>query len=343
MKVFRNLSVLIVMVFFLITDFATADEVRLKNGDRLTGQVVSMEAGTLVLKTAYAGKIAINWTDILSLTTDGIINVVLSDGTSIKGISVPVTEGKIRLETERIEQAVSIDLANVKSMYIKPPPTVKLSVRANLGISVAKGNTDTETYHFDGVAVARTAKNRFTAGGEFNLEYADDDKTAENFLGYMKYDHFLTKKLYLNTNSSFERNTFKDLNLRTTVGAGVGYQFYETELTNLSTELGLAYVNEDFDEAEDNDYPAGRWAFNFDRYLFDKFLQLFHFHSAFMNITDTSDTFVRTRTGLRFPFYKGLNLTAQYEFDWDNSVPAGQDEIDQRYILSLGYFFPSSP
>jgi len=108
-------------------------------------------------------------------------------------------------------------------------------------------------------------------------------------------------------------------------------------LTNLSTELGLAYVNEDFDEAEDNDYPAGRWALKFERYLFDKFLQLFHFHSAFMNITDTRDTFVRTRTGLRFPFYKGLNLTAQYEFDWDNSVPAGQDEIDQRYILSLGY------
>jgi putative salt-induced outer membrane protein YdiY len=63
----------------------------------------------------------------------------------------------------------------------------------------------------------------------------------------MKYDHFLTKKLYLNTSASFEKDRFKDLNLRTTIGLSLGYQFFETKLTSLSTEAGLAYINEDFD------------------------------------------------------------------------------------------------
>lgn len=245
----------------------------------------------------------------------------------------------MKLETEHIQETVSIEMTDVKSIYVKPAPAVKLDIRANVGINIAKGNTDTEMYHFDGEAVARTEKNRYTAGGQFNREYADGDQIANNYLGYMKYDHFLTQKWYFNTTASFERDTFKDLNLRTTIGAGVGYQFYETELTNLSTEAGLAYVNEDFDEAEDNDYPAGRWALNFDRHLFDKVIQFFHNHSGYVSLEDTSDMFVRTRTGLRFPLYKGFNLTAQYEFDWDNSVPAGQDEIDQRYILSLGYLY----
>jgi hypothetical protein len=99
----------------------------------------------------------------------------------------------------------------------------------------------------------------------------------------------------------------------------------------------LAYINEDFNEASDDNYPGGRWAINFDRYLLKKFVQVFHNQAGFVSLEDSSDIFVRTRTGLRFPFYKGFNLTAQYDYNWDKSVPADQDEVDQRYILSLGY------
>jgi hypothetical protein len=46
-------------VGFFIAGNSLADEVRLKNGDKLTGQVVRMEEEKLVLKTTYAGEIAI--------------------------------------------------------------------------------------------------------------------------------------------------------------------------------------------------------------------------------------------------------------------------------------------
>lgn len=343
MKSYRNLCVITVITFFIVTGYVKADEVRLKNGDRLSGEVVSMEAKKLVLNTSYAGKISIHWAEISSLTTDETIHVVLIDGTIINGISISSDKGKMKLETEQIQKTVSIEMANVKSINIWPALSVKLDMRANLGINKAKGNTDTEIYHFDGEAIARKAKNRYTIGGKINKEYADGDKTADNFLAYMKYDHFLTQKWYFNTNASVERDTFKDLNLRLIIGTGVGYQFYETELTNLYTEVGLAYVNEDFDQTEDNDYPTGRWALNFDRYLFDKFILFFQKHAGYVSLEDASDMFVRNRIGLRFSFYKGFNMTVEYNFDWDNNVPAGQDEVDQRYILSLGYVFSSSP
>ncbi len=48
-------------VGFFIAGNSLADEVRLKNGDKLTGQVVRMEEEKLVLKTTYAGEIAIAW------------------------------------------------------------------------------------------------------------------------------------------------------------------------------------------------------------------------------------------------------------------------------------------
>jgi hypothetical protein len=43
MSFFRNLSVIIIVPFFLIIGSVNATEIRLKNSDRLTGEIVSME------------------------------------------------------------------------------------------------------------------------------------------------------------------------------------------------------------------------------------------------------------------------------------------------------------
>ena len=58
-----NLTLFFIMltVGFLMAGNSLADEIRLKNGDKLTGQVVRMEEEKLVLKTTYAGEIAIAW------------------------------------------------------------------------------------------------------------------------------------------------------------------------------------------------------------------------------------------------------------------------------------------
>jgi putative salt-induced outer membrane protein YdiY len=65
----------------------------------------------------------------------------------------------------------------------------------------------------------------------------------------------------------FEHDQFADLDLRSTVGTGPGYQFFESEALNLSVSAGPAWVDEDFDEAEDEDYAAGQWLFSYDQFF----------------------------------------------------------------------------
>ncbi|MGD2150830.1 MAG: hypothetical protein PVF99_09500, partial [Desulfobacterales bacterium] len=64
-----------ITVAFLIAGNSLADEVRLKNGDRLTGKVIRMEADKLILKTIYAGEISIVWQEVASIKTDGSVKV----------------------------------------------------------------------------------------------------------------------------------------------------------------------------------------------------------------------------------------------------------------------------
>ena len=313
------------------------DEIRLKNGDRISGKVVSMQEGKLVFKTSYAGEISVDWSKVLSLSADTPIKIEIGDEAFLEGMTRPAEDGKMVLETEKIARGLSFDLSDVTSINKLAEPTLKLKGYVNVGLTTTKGNTDTETQHFDGEFVARTEKNRYTLGAEYNRAEDQGEETANNTLGYAKYDHFLNEKWFFSSNASFEKDKFKDLNLRSSLGVGAGYQFLETLLTNLSLEAGLTYVNEDFEPGEDNDYPAGRWALDYDRYLFHEIIQFFHYHEGFVGLEDTNDMFIRTRTGLRLPLYKNLKSTVQYNLDWDKNPEAGREKKDEMYLFTLGY------
>ncbi|HUV77629.1 MAG TPA: DUF481 domain-containing protein [Desulfobacterales bacterium] len=340
MKKTLTLLLIMITVAFLIAENILADEVRLKNGDKLTGQVVRMEEEKLVLKTTYAGEITIVWEEVASVMADDPVKIVLKDETALEGNTAPIEDGKMKLDTGKLESPASFSLADVKAINPKPVKPVKIAARVNARVVNQRGNTIQDNYYFDGEFVARTEKNRYTLGGELANEKADGETTSESWLTYGNYSHFLDEKWYLYANTLLENDKFKDLNLRTTLGAGGGYQIFETPLLNLSISAGVAMVDENFDVAEDNDYPAGSWSVNYDQYLFEKFVQLFHVQTGYVSLEDANDWFIKTRTGFRFPIYKGLTATLQYNFDWDNQPSAAAEtEEDTKFIFLLGYEF----
>jgi len=340
MKKILTLLPIMITAVFLIAGNSLADEVRLKNGDRLTGRVIRMEAGKLILKTSYAGDISIVWQEVASIMTDGSMKVVLKDETALEGNPLAIEEGKMMLETGKLETPASFSLADVKAINPEPIKTVNITSRANVNITSERGNTDSDNYYFDGEFVARTKKNRYKIGGELSKEESDGTTTSQNWLTYGNYSHFLSKKWYLYADTLFEHDELKDLDLRSTLGAGAGYQVFETPLLNLSISAGLAKVDENFDVAEDDDYTAGQWSVNYDQYFFKKFVQLFHVSTGFVSFEDTNDWFYRTRTGLRFPVYKGLTATFQYNYDYDHQPSEdAEDKEDTKFIFLLGYEF----
>ncbi|MGD8789741.1 MAG: DUF481 domain-containing protein, partial [Burkholderiales bacterium] len=151
------------------------------------------------------------------------------------------------------------------------------------------------------------------------------------------YDHFISQKWYAYASASAENDKFKDINLRTTIGAGAGYQFFETKTTNLGMELGASYVNTDYIDAEDDDYPAGRWAMNYTQAFWDSKLEFFNTDSVHVSLEDSNSYFLRTRTGLRFPLVDRLISTLQYNYDYDNNPAPGRVKADKTWLFTLGY------
>ena len=339
MQTYKVIVFTMVALCVLMIGAVMADEINLKNGDRLSGKIVTMGDGNLVLETSFADKITIEWDEVAGFKTDSAIDLVLTDGTAFKGIPLTSEEGTLTLKLDSIAEPVVFALNQVKSINPPEEPPVNLSGQVNVGFNKSTGNTDNEKIRIDGEIVARTKKNRYTAGGQYNRAEDDGDKTEDNALGYLKYDHFLTEKLYFYANGLFERDKFKDINLRTTLGPGIGYQVFESEEMNLSFEAGPSYVNTDYEDQDDDDNISGRWAMKFDRYFFDKLFQYYLNNEGYVSLSDAEDVFMFTRTGLRFPVRAGIFLNAGWEWDWDNTPSPDSDRSDYRYILSLGYGF----
>jgi len=78
-----------------------ADQVTLKNGDRLSGSVVKTDddAKTLLIKTELAGDVIIPWDVVTGIVSSQPLHITLSDGRVIAG-TVSTAEGKLEVATK---------------------------------------------------------------------------------------------------------------------------------------------------------------------------------------------------------------------------------------------------
>src|SRR5262249_44258990 len=90
-----------------------AEQVTLKNGDRLTGDIVSVSDKKLVLKTAYAGPIPIDWDSVAQFSSAQPMVVTRTDKQTVSG-AVSTKDSEVTVNTA--SGAQTIPMAEVAVM-----------------------------------------------------------------------------------------------------------------------------------------------------------------------------------------------------------------------------------
>ena len=340
-----NGGILAGLFIILFISAANADELLMKNGDRLQGSVVSMALGKLVFKTSYAGTITIDWDMVARLTTEKPIEVYLRDEKIIIGKVLASDKGDMVLQPESGPATPPITMAQVKTLdRPKPPETWKLGFRVSAGASKETGNTETQKYNFDGLATLSKSPHVIRLYGEYHKEYSKGKLSKDKGHGSLTYERFLTKKWYLFGNVTAGMDKFKSIDLLANVAAGPGYQFWKSRRKNLSIRLGPAYAIEkyskpmkNFDNQSQLEYAAAYWAMDFDMWFFDRFFQVFHHNDGLYDFQDTSNWMVRSRTGVRIPLVLKFFATLQFNYDFDNNPADNRKKNDESYLFKLGW------
>jgi putative salt-induced outer membrane protein YdiY len=149
----------------------------------------------------------------------------------------------------------------------------------------------------------------------------------------------LSEKNFLFVNAKAESDELADLNLRTSLGAGYGRQFIDTDISALAGQIGLSYVDEDHDVSADRAFPSLSLGLKYDRKFFDDKLVYFQNVNVDSSLQDARDVLVRNRLGFRVPISDGINLSAQLNVDYDNQPAPGTKKTDTALIFSVGYGF----
>lgn len=345
------------MLLLGIAKFAYADQVILKNGDIITGKVVTKSGDLLTFNTTYAGDIKISWKEISTLSTDKPVATLLDDDSYLNTSLLPAERGSVRVTLQepgdngyldKNHEAIENKAYGLDDiLYINPTPEesgrgYRYSGRANLAFSDTSGNSSNQQLHLDGEVQKRAKAYRYTVGGEANRASDNDLTSVSNRRLYGSYDSFYTKTDFLYGHGSLENDRFRDIQARRVIGAGYGYQVYETETTKLSLKGGPDLVSINRYVAESESFVALGWHIDFKHKItrIPNFAaEVFHLQDGYRGFDSGGDIVLKTRTGMRIPLAHGFVATAQYNFDWENNPAPGRRNSDRQLQFGIGYMF----
>jgi putative salt-induced outer membrane protein YdiY len=167
-----------------------------------------------------------------------------------------------------------------------------------------------------------------------------ESTTVDNWFARAEYDYFFTQKFYANIFGRVEKNRIIDLDLRLTPGAGVGYQWVEQPNLNFNTELGMAWVYQDYTNqptAQEN--VSARAAYHVDATFFNGQLKLFNDVAVFPSVQNTSDFLMLSDIGGRLLLTKTMFAELRIEWDYNSQPAPSTARNNTQYTLGVGWTF----
>jgi len=256
--VLRRFQFLSLLALVALSASLFADQVTLKNGDRLTGSVVKSDGKTLVLHTDAAGDVTLKFDDIQDIKTDQQLHVTLKGGKTAVG-PVTTTDGKIEVATKTagvvevpkgdvtIIRNDAEQLAYDKSLH--PGLVHGWNVGASVGFSVARGNSETENLALAFNAVHPTLNDKITLYAtsiDTTNNLATPSTVANLNTGGLRYDRNLNPKLFAFVAGDFMSNALQFLDLLQVYSGGFGFHAIKSDRTVLDFLGGINYTHETY-------------------------------------------------------------------------------------------------
>jgi hypothetical protein len=232
--------------------------VTLKNGDRLTGDVVSVSDKKLVLKTAYAGAISIDWDSVAEFSSAQPLVVTRTNQQTVSG-AVTTKDEQVTVNTASGSQTIPMtEVAVMRSpadqaayeKSLHPGFLEGWTGGGNFGLALARGNSDTTNLALGFNAARPTTTDKWTiqAASLYSTSTTNNvtSTTANALGGFIRYDRNLSKRWFVFGLFAGSYDHAQDLDVRISPSGGLGYHAIASKMTTLDLLGGFGYTYEHY-------------------------------------------------------------------------------------------------
>ena len=322
------------------------------------GEITDIRDGELYVATEWMGDVTIALSSILYLESDQDIELLTTEQEKLALSSLMVVDGEVVLDDADNLALDQLDVANPEEW--EQGHGYRITGRATSAIEYNRGNTETDKLNLDAESIFESRRDRITLRADYEdssalvTETNPDDgtpvqdaegndvktsqSTADNWRVEGKYDYFLTDpRNYLGLNLGFRSNEFADIDRRQYASAYFGRKILTRDTLTFDAEMGVSYVDTDFTDSVDDSYTGININFTGEAQLFGSKVALYLRQANIVNLSSAEKSIYRTKVGLRFPLFLGLEAAAEASADYDGGAAEGKDKLDQALKFRIGY------
>lgn len=335
----RAVSGLLFVFCWCFMSTASADRIFFDDGESLPGTLIGVSDGKVQWRSRVLGDVAIEQHHVERIETGERFDLTTS-GEHWHNCWMYGENDRQLLHCDEGVQSLSDWTLIVAAGEAVTEPAPRLTQKGNLVLAAedSSGNNDITKYNIDTRTELRYIESRHTVALRYQEESAESETTRNMWRTSYQYDQFFTDQWFATGNAFYEEDEFKEIDQRTSVGVGMGYQFLETTYFNLLGKGTVNYVDEQLATGERRETPAFLWNLDFSWRFNDKGMEFFHRHAALQAFNRGDDFEINTLTGLKYPINGHFSSVIQLEYDYDN-LPAESavDKKDQKWSIGINY------
>jgi len=326
------------------------DQVWLKNGDHLTGEIKKLQFGIFYFKPKYAlNSIEIDWSLVDRIESVERFNVIFTNGETHSGVIRKVTEKEgspdftiddngQTVATERLEV---VNILPQKSSFL-----AQLNGSIDYGFSYVSGNNQLQS-SLGANAAYRGEKNHMSSSlsSSFSGQSDVEDTTRESFLA--EYSRILTPKYFVTGLNALLSSSQQQLELRVTFGGAFGRTLIRTDRTAFVASIGAVASRERYTSDAAATTSTGTnpettsellGSLDFSNFKFDAYSI-----TSTLRIYPSLSTWGRVRfgseTNVSWEFIKDLYWNLRVYENFDSKPPINAPKNDFGITTGLGWKF----
>jgi Protein of unknown function, DUF481 len=346
-RCFARLSVLLLVLTGVGLARPKKDVIRFANGDRITCEIIKLEKGYLYVKLDYAdGTVAMDWSKIAHVESSQGFVVADKGGMRYTGSLQTAVEGAAseELNVQVTGPSTSQVVAGKDVVQIHPTDTTfwqNLHGGMDLGLNYAKQQNRTQ-YNFQSNASFERAKWIASADYEssFNGGGGISDLRNDVRLGITRQLQS-PRNFYLGL-ADFLQSDEQQLDLRTTLGGGLGHVFSHTNNSFIAVYGGAVWNGERYSSEAtvgrigDSAEAVVGTQMNFFRF---KTTNILADARLYPSLTDPGRVRFDLNTSLKLRLAKDLYWRLGYYLNFDSRPPQDLRGTDYGSTSSLGWAF----